>query len=175
MILDYFCSLVNKFRPCPSTYSFKCLELEAIVLETRVLIVQCDQKVSLHLMITIQKVTSNVHKPPVSLHNLLTLRTVFSKTVFSITRSTFRMYPVTAIFKSWLCGDCNRHVHRDFLITIYCAILLYCWDLRQNWQFCLLQQAGPELEAWRNISVSGGFRANSWPVSSLLASVCVPQ
>ena len=36
---------------------------------------------------------------PVSRH-LLTRRTVFSKTVFNITRSTFRMYSVMAIFRS---------------------------------------------------------------------------
>jgi hypothetical protein len=56
--------------------------------------------------------------PPVSRH-LLTRRTVFSKTVFSIARSTFRMYSVMAIFISLICGDCNRQVHRDFLITLY--------------------------------------------------------
>ena len=52
-------------------------------------------------MITIQKVTSNVQSvpTPVSRH-LLTHRTVFSKTVFSIARSTFRMYSVMDIFKS---------------------------------------------------------------------------
>jgi len=67
-------------------------------------IIQGDQKVSVHLMITIQKFTSNVQSvppspPPVSRH-LLTRRTVFSKTLFSIARSTFRMYSVMAIFSS---------------------------------------------------------------------------
>jgi len=58
-------------------------------------IIQGDQKVSVHLMITIQKVTSNVQSVPlpVSRHSL-TWRTMFSKTVFSIARSTFRMYSV---------------------------------------------------------------------------------
>ena len=37
---------------------------------------------------------------PASLQNLLTCRTVFSKTVFSIARSTFRMYSLMAIFNS---------------------------------------------------------------------------
>ena len=65
--------------------------------------VQGDQKVSVHLMITIQKVTSTVQSVPgpVSKH-LLTRRTVFSKTVFSIARFTFRMYFVMAILKSSL-------------------------------------------------------------------------
>jgi hypothetical protein len=44
-------------------------------------------------MITTQKVTSNIQSvpSPISRH-LLARRTVFSKTVFSIARSTFRMY-----------------------------------------------------------------------------------
>jgi hypothetical protein len=63
-------------------------------------IVRGDQKVSVHLMITTQKVTSNVQcLPPVSRH-LLTRRTVYSKTVFGIARSTFRNYFVMAIFSS---------------------------------------------------------------------------
>jgi hypothetical protein len=40
--------------------------------------------------------------PPVSWH-LLTRRTVFSKTVFSIARSKFRMYSVMAIFVACFC------------------------------------------------------------------------
>jgi len=65
------------------------------------LLIQSDQKISVHLVITIQKVTSNVQSflLPVSRH-LLTRRTVFSKTVFSIARSTFRIYSVMAVFKS---------------------------------------------------------------------------
>ena len=60
--------------------------------------IQGDQKVSVHLMITTQEVTSNVQSvpPPVSRH-LLTRRNVFSKTVFSIVMSTFRMYSVQNI------------------------------------------------------------------------------
>ena len=58
--------------------------------------------------------------PLVSRH-LLTRRTVFSKTVFSIARSTFRMYSVMAIFESpivWALFEySNRQVHRDGLIT----------------------------------------------------------
>ena len=63
--------------------------------------IQGDQEVSVHMMITIQNVTSNVQNvsPPISGH-LLTRRTVFSKTVFSTARSTLRMYSVMAIFKS---------------------------------------------------------------------------
>jgi len=85
------------------------------------MIIQGDQKVSVHLLITIQKVKSNVEKvfspPPVSRY-LLRRRTAFSKTVFNITRSTFRMYSSN----HQLCGDCSntlRQVHRDFLIILY--------------------------------------------------------
>jgi hypothetical protein len=60
------------------------------------LYIQGDQKVSVHLMITIQKVTSNVQSVPrPSPIHLLTHRTVFS-----IARSTFRTYSVMAIFNS---------------------------------------------------------------------------
>jgi hypothetical protein len=55
-------------------------------------IIQGDQKASVHLMIKIQKVTSNVQCPPPVSRHLLIRRTVFSKTVFSITWSTFRTY-----------------------------------------------------------------------------------
>ena len=48
---------------------------------------------------------------------------MFSKTVFSIARSTFRMYSVMAIFRSSIVLYCNCQVHRDFLITLY--ILLH--------------------------------------------------
>ena len=51
-------------------------------------------------MITIQKVTVMFKVPPSISKHLLTSRTVFSKTVFIIARSTFRMYSVMAIFKS---------------------------------------------------------------------------
>jgi hypothetical protein len=60
--------------------------------------IQGDQKAFVHLMITIQKVTSNIQSvpPPVSRH-LLTPQIIFSNTVFSAARSTFRMYSVIAI------------------------------------------------------------------------------
>ena len=76
--------------------------------------VQGDQKVSVYLIITIQKLTSNVQivPPPVSRH-LLTHRTVFSKTVFSIARSTFRMYSVMAIFISSI---------------VYCTVIVRCTE-----------------------------------------------
>jgi hypothetical protein len=78
---------------------------------------QGDQKVSVKLMITIQKVTSNVQSvpPPVSKH-LLTRRTVFSKTVFSISRSTFRMCSVMAIFDS------------SVVWGLMCIVIVRCTD-----------------------------------------------
>ena len=55
---------------------------------------------------------------PVSRH-LLTRRTVFSKTVFSMARSTFRIYSVMAVFKSSIILYCNRKAPKVFLITLY--------------------------------------------------------
>jgi hypothetical protein len=52
--------------------------------------------------------------PPVSRH-LLTCRTVFSKTVFSIVRSTFRMYFVMAIFNSSIVW--GLFVYTEFFIA----------------------------------------------------------
>jgi hypothetical protein len=50
------------------------------------IVIQGDQKVSVHLMIAIAR-------------HLLTRRSVFLKTEFSMARSTFRIYSVMAIFK----------------------------------------------------------------------------
>jgi hypothetical protein len=87
-------------RCCNSCY---CVSLNSLIHKSVTLLpnIQGDQKVSVHLIITIQKVSSNVHSvpPPVS-RRLLTRQTVFSKTVFSIARSTFRMCSVMAIFNS---------------------------------------------------------------------------
>jgi len=79
-----------------------------------------------HLMITIQKVTSNVLKcpPPVSRH-LLTRRTVFSKTVFSIARSTFRMCSVMAIFKS------------SVVWGLFCTVTVRCTET--FWSPCIIK------------------------------------
>jgi hypothetical protein len=63
---------------------------------------------------------------PASLQTFIdTRRTVFSKAVFSVARSTFRMYSVMAIFKSSIVLYCNRQVHRDFLITLYNLSLIF--------------------------------------------------
>jgi hypothetical protein len=81
--------------------------------------VQGDQKVSLHLMITVQKVTSNV-PPPVPRH-LVTRRTVFSKTVFAIARTTLRMCSVMAIFKSSIVWEL-------FEYTDFCIVIIRCTE-----------------------------------------------
>ena len=68
---------------------------EEQMLTSSINILQGDQKVSVHLMITIQKVTSNVQSvPPPVYRHLLTRWTVFLKTVFSTAWSTFWMYSV---------------------------------------------------------------------------------
>jgi len=57
-------------------------------------VIQGDQKVSVHLMITIQEVTSNVQSVPRQSPDIYWTPNCIRKTVFSIARSTFRMYSV---------------------------------------------------------------------------------
>jgi len=79
--------------------------------------IQGDQKVSVHLMITIQKVTSNAQSvPPPVFRHLLTRGTVFSKTVFSTERSTFRTYSVMAILKS------------SVVWGLFCTVIVRCTE-----------------------------------------------
>jgi hypothetical protein len=78
-----------------------------------------------------KKLTGMFKLFPAVYRHLLTRRTVFSKTVFSIAPSTYRIYSMMAIFKSSIvlglfeyteCLHCNNQVHRDFLITLnYCS------------------------------------------------------
>jgi hypothetical protein len=53
---------------------------------TKVLELQRNKKVFVHLLITIQKVTSNVQMSPDSLQTFIGTPTVFLKTVFSTAR-----------------------------------------------------------------------------------------
>jgi hypothetical protein len=82
--------------------------------------IQGNQKVSVHLMITIQKVTSNVQSfpPPVSRH-LLTRRTVFFED--RVQYSTVYIPNVFCDGHLQLinCVGIVCQVHRDFLITLY--------------------------------------------------------
>ena len=75
-------------------------------------------------MITIQIVTSNVQCPPPVYRHLLTRRTVSSKTVFSIARSTFRTYSVMDIFKSSIVWGFFEYTesgaHRQFDHPVLC-------------------------------------------------------
>ena len=67
-------------------------------------------------MITIQKVTSNVQSVPAAVsRHLLTGRTVFLKSVFSIAWSTFWMYSMMAIFKSSIVWGLFEYT--EFFIT----------------------------------------------------------
>jgi len=60
--------------------------------------IQDDQKVSVHLMITIYKVTSNVQSvPPLVSRHLLMCRTVFLKTVFSVALGTYALQQITPL------------------------------------------------------------------------------
>jgi hypothetical protein len=89
-----------------------------------VMFIKGDQKFSVYLMIAIQKVTINVQNvpPPVSKH-LLTRRTVFSKTVFSLARSAFQLYSV--MFKIFLRVFCSVIIKRTKIF--YHSVYNYCY------------------------------------------------
>ena len=83
-------------------------------------IIQGDQQVSVHLTITIQKVTSNVQSVPRHLQTFIdTLNCVLED------RVQYRTVHIPNVFRDGnlqiisCVGDCNRQVHRDFLITLY--------------------------------------------------------
>jgi hypothetical protein len=92
-----------------------------------VIIIQDDQKVSVHLMITIQKVTSNVRSVPRQSTDIYWHAELCSRRQCSVWHDPHPMYSVMAIFKSsivclkYFCVFlyCNHPVHRDFLITLY--------------------------------------------------------
>jgi hypothetical protein len=92
--------------------------------------IQGEEKVSVHPMITIQKVTSNVQNvPSLSPDIYWNDEFLFSKTVFSIARSAFRMYSVTGHLQIINCGGNVRmhwvfqQVHRNF----WSPVTIYCW------------------------------------------------
>ena len=71
-------------------------------------------------MITIQKVTSNVHSVPSrSPRHLVTRRAVFSKTVVQYSTVHIPNVFCDGHLQIISCVYCNRQVHRDFLITLY--------------------------------------------------------
>jgi len=110
-----------------------------------------SQKTSKILLIQYRKLQVMFKVFPASLQKL-TRRTVFSKTVFSIARSTFRMYSVMAIFKTSIFLCCNHQVHREFLITPY----KNCWQATPHeiWRYeavCISDVLGhnlPDQNAW---------------------------
>jgi hypothetical protein len=76
--------------------------------------IQGDQKVSVHLMITIQKVPSNVQCPPASLQT-------FIDTGLTLTLSVIPNSNYVIMVSDWNCLNyfciflyCNHQVHRDF-------------------------------------------------------------
>jgi hypothetical protein len=98
---------------------------------------QSDQKVPLHLMITIQKVTSHVQNVPRQSTGIYWHAEPCSRRPCSVQHG-----PQSEWILWWpssyhqLCGDfldCNRQVHRDFLITLYKQFefhfYLRCWLL----------------------------------------------
>jgi hypothetical protein len=96
--------------------------------------IQGDQKVSVHLMITKQKVTSNVQSVPRQSPNIYWHAELCSRIPCSVQRG-----PYSECILRWpssthrLCGDCivlycNRRVHRDFLITRYIYSLIHSFS-----------------------------------------------
>ena len=86
--------------------------------------IQGDQKFSVHLMVTIRKVTSNVQSDP--RQSALTRRTLFSRNAFSTARSKLRMCSVMVIFRSsiaWGLFDYNESgAQRIFDHPIYLSV-----------------------------------------------------
>jgi hypothetical protein len=84
---------------------------------------QGDQKVSVHLMITIQKVTSNVQIPPSHQTFIDTPNCVLED------RVQYSAVHIPNVFcdghlQIINCVYCDRQVHRDVLITLYFIFLL---------------------------------------------------
>ena len=95
----------------------------------------------MHLMITIQKVTSNVQSvPSQSPRHLVTRRAVFSKTVVQYSTVHIPNVFCDGHLRIISCVYCNRQVHRDFLITLYRTYRSFAtrvsqlkiWHLRQE-------------------------------------------
>ena len=88
--------------------------------------IQGDQKVSVHLMITIQKVTSYVQGVPRQSSDIYWHAELCSRRPCSVQHG-----PHSECILWWpssnhkLCGDCNHWVHIDFLITLYNGINNY--------------------------------------------------
>jgi hypothetical protein len=86
-------------------------------------LVQGNQKVSVHVIITIHKVASNVqsvprHSPDVYWHAELCSRRKCSVKHYVITVSDWNCLKYFCVFLY-----CNNQVHRDFLITLYNIII----------------------------------------------------
>ena len=103
--------------------------------------IQGDQKVSVHLMITIQKVTSNFQSVPrqsldIYWHGLGDTRLTLTPSVIPNSNYVIMVGDWNGlkyiIFACFLY--CNRQVHRDFLITLYYRVggdgLLVEWILK---------------------------------------------
>jgi hypothetical protein len=70
--------------------------------------------------------------PPVSRH-LLTRRTVFSVTVFSVARSIFRMYSLMTIFRS------------SIFLRVFCTVIIRCTETFWLPCTCLCLFCSPEV------------------------------
>ena len=85
--------------------------------------IQGDQKISVHLMITIQRVTSNVQSVPRQSPDVYWRAELCSRRPCSVQHGPHSecilWWPSSAHFCFLYC---NRQVHRDFLITLYSKI-----------------------------------------------------
>jgi hypothetical protein len=88
--------------------------------------VQGDQKVSVHLIITIQKVTGNVQSVPRQSPDIYWQRQGQGDTRLTLTPSDIPNSNYVIMISYWNCLKyfcvflyCSHQVHRDFLITLY--------------------------------------------------------
>jgi hypothetical protein len=101
-------------------------------------VIQGDQKVSVHLMITIQKVTSNIQVSPASLQGQ-------GDTTLTLTPSIIPNSNYVIIVSDWNCLEyflcflyCNHQVHRDFLspciiFNVICNYRSLLWSCLFSW------------------------------------------
>ena len=93
-------------------------------------VIQSDQKVSVHLMISIQKVTSNVQNVLRQFPDIYWHAELCSRRPCSVKHGLHSEYILwwnclkCCIFCVFFFLYCNRQVHRDFLITVYNSSLL---------------------------------------------------
>jgi hypothetical protein len=97
---------------------------------------QYDQKVSVHLIVTIQKVTSSVQ----SVTRQSAARQGQGDTRLTLTPSAIPNSNYIIMVNDWNCLKyfcvflyCNHQVHRYFLITLYTSVKFDVWAFKESW------------------------------------------